>query len=74
MLSKVTSEICNYIINMPDDEIFPIEEVKIDIPEKANIYKSIVCDKCGELTIEHRLKKYGKERVCIQCYESLKNK
>ncbi len=74
LLSKVTSEICNYIINMPDDEIFSIEEVKIDIPEKANIYKSIVCDKCGELTNEHRLKKYGKERVCIPCYESLKNK
>ena len=36
------------ILDMPDDELFKIEHVKIEIPEEARIFQSIKCAKCGE--------------------------
>jgi len=42
------------ILDMPDDELFKIEHVKIEIPEEARIFQSIKCAKCGELVAEHR--------------------
>ncbi|MBZ9570752.1 formylmethanofuran dehydrogenase [Methanobrevibacter sp. TMH8] len=80
-LKIITKEVCDYIINMPNEEIFSIKEVEIAPIEKANIYKSIICDNCGELTAEHRIKEYKDKneykdkKLCIPCYEEeLKNK
>ncbi len=70
LLQKLTSEICDYIINMPDEDIFSIEEVEIDIPEKANIYETLICDECGETTSKHRIKDYDKKNLCIPCYNN----
>lgn len=72
LLQKLTSEICDYIINMPDEDIFFIEEVEIDIPEKANIYETLICDECGEMTSKHRIKDYNKKNLCIPCHNNLK--
>lgn len=72
-LEKITNEVCNSIINMDNDEIFLIKEIKIDLPKKANIYQSLVCDNCEELTAEHRIKKYNNMKLCIPCFEKLNN-
>lgn len=73
-LKIITKEVCEYIINMPDDKIFSITNVEMPSIEKASIYKSLICDNCGEQTAEHRIKKYEDEKLCIPCYEKLKKK
>lgn len=43
------------------------------VPEKANIYKSIVFNSCRKLISEHRIKNYQNKNLCISCYEKIKN-
>ncbi|HOI72460.1 MAG TPA: FmdE family protein [Methanobacterium sp.] len=57
------------ILDMPDDELFKIEHVKIEIPEEARIFQSIKCAKCGELVAEHRARVKNGEFVCIPCFD-----
>jgi len=71
-LKAITKKVCEDIINMEDSDIFSIKEVKMPKIEKAKIYKSLACDKCGELTAEHRIKELESKKLCIPCYESLK--
>jgi len=73
-LKIMTLEVCNYIINMKDEEIFSVKEVEMPPIEKAKIYESLECDNCGELTAEYRIQKYENKKLCIPCYEKLKSK
>jgi len=73
-LKTMTKKVCEDIINMKDDDIFSIKEVKVPKIKKAKIYKSLACDECGELTAEHRIKELESKKLCIPCYESLKTK
>ena len=54
---------------MPEDELFKIEYVDIEIPEKARIFGSVQCSKCGELVAEHRARVENSEFVCIPCFD-----
>ncbi len=56
------------ILDMPDNELFKIEHVEIEIPEEARIFQSVRCDKCGELVAEHRTRVENGEFVCIPCF------
>ena len=71
-LKIITKKVCEDIINMKDEDIFTIKEVKMPKIEKAKIYQSLICEECGELTAEHRIKEYENKKLCIPCYESLK--
>ena len=57
------------ILDMPADELFHIEHVKIKIPQKARIFKSLKCSKCGEFVSEHRARLENNKIVCIPCFE-----
>jgi formylmethanofuran dehydrogenase subunit E len=57
------------ILDMPDNELFKIEHVKIGIPEEARIFQSVKCSKCGELVAEHRARVEKGNFVCIPCFD-----
>jgi len=57
------------VLDMPDNELFKIEELKIDIPEEARIFQSVKCAKCGELVAEHRARVENGKFVCIPCFD-----
>jgi len=57
------------ILEMPGEELFKIEKVKMKIPDKASIYKSVKCAECGELVSEHRARIKDGSIVCIPCFE-----
>lgn len=56
------------ILDMPDDELFKIEHVEIEIPEEARIFQSVTCAKCGDLVAEHRARVENGNIVCIPCF------
>ncbi len=66
---KQKDMITQKIMDMPDNELFQIEHVELDIPEEARIFRSIRCAKCGELVAEHRARVENGEVVCIPCFE-----
>ena len=58
------------ILEMPEEELFWIREVKIEPPEKAKVYPSLVCSKCGEGFMEPLGRVRNGKIVCIPCFEA----
>lgn len=59
----------NYILEAPFDKIFTITEVKFDLPEEARLFKSVICEQCGELAAEPYIRLDNDKKVCLDCYE-----
>jgi len=52
------------------DSLFSITDVIPDVPEKARIFKSIICEYCGESVMEPRARVRDGRYACIPCSES----
>ena len=50
------------------DELFDVKEVKITLPEKAKIFKSYKCEKCGEMAAESYTRLEDGKYLCIDCF------
>ncbi len=66
---KKKDELSKKILEMPDEELFKIEHVEIEIPQEARIFPSVKCSKCGEMVAEHRARVENGNFVCIPCFE-----
>ncbi len=58
------------ILEMPEEELFWMREVEIEPPEKAAIYPTIICSKCGEGFMEFLGRVRDGKIVCIPCFEA----
>lgn len=58
----------NYILQGPINELFKIEKVDIQLPEKARMFTTIICDSCGEGTPEHKMRLQEGKSVCLDCF------
>jgi len=65
---KKTNEVSQKILEAPTNDLFKIEHIEFEIPEKARIFKSVTCAKCGELVAEHRARVENNNFVCIPCF------
>ncbi len=65
-------DVSNEILEIPYKEMFHVEHVEVDIPEKARIFKSVKCSECGEMVSEHRSRVKNGKIVCIPCFKELK--
>jgi formylmethanofuran dehydrogenase subunit E len=52
-----------------DDEIFAIREVELELPGKARIFSSVICQDCGESVMEARARLREGQPVCPECYQ-----
>lgn len=66
---KGRQEIIDNYLNLPDEELFEIRHVNPDIPEKARIFNSVRCERCGEMVSESRARLQDGKAVCIPCYD-----
>jgi len=55
------------ILDATAESLFKIEEISPDIPPKAMIMESGICDFCGESTKIDLLRKMNDKEVCIVC-------
>ena len=58
-----------YLLNAPIDELFSCSEAEVDLPEKARIFSSVLCEKCGEAASEHTMRLQQGKRVCLACFK-----
>lgn len=72
-LEEIKNKTVDMFLDIPADELFKIEEVEIDSPLKAKIFKSIKCSNCGEAVSQHRTRVVDDNLVCIPCFESYLN-
>ncbi|MBC7129590.1 TraR/DksA C4-type zinc finger protein [Candidatus Bathyarchaeota archaeon] len=66
-LRKIWAEIGYAMSNLPEEE-FKIEEVKLKEIERAPIFESVRCEKCGELAMKTRVKFVDGKALCLSCY------
>ena len=64
---KRWSAVIEKILTMPIKELFIIQEVKPEVPERAKIFRSVQCSRCGEMVAEHRARVSDGKFVCIPC-------
>jgi len=58
-----------YLLNAPVDEIFSFSEPKFDLPETARLFKTVVCEICGEGAPEHKMHLQNGKTVCTDCFK-----
>lgn len=49
------------------EEMFEVKAATRQLPEKAQLFDSFVCDRCGELTGSRWLCQVGDEKLCAGC-------
>jgi len=69
---KRADMIAEKLMNIPEGDLFNVKHIeKTDVPKKARIFRSVTCQKCGELVSEHRARMENGEAVCIPCSEGI---
>lgn len=67
--SRRREESIRRLIEAPVEELFEVDVVDFEIPEEARIFASLICDNCGEPTMETRMVAREGRRLCIPCSE-----
>lgn len=57
------------VLEADPESLFKIEEISPDLPAKARIMESGICDLCGESTKVDLLRKINSKKICIPCAE-----
>jgi len=57
------------ILDLPGEELYDLKHIKPEIPQKARLFKSVKCAKCGESVAESRARVENGQIVCIPCFE-----
>jgi formylmethanofuran dehydrogenase subunit E len=50
-------------------DIFTVSEVHAESPQKAQIFRSVLCERCGEMVAESRARMQDGKIVCPPCFE-----
>jgi formylmethanofuran dehydrogenase subunit E len=56
------------ILHAPLEELFDFKEPAFLPPVEARIFKSIVCEECGESAPEHKMRLQEGKKVCLDCF------
>lgn len=68
-LKRLQQEKMDKMLAEPPENYFDVKHVKVDIPEKARLFGSVKCSKCGEMTAESRARVQNGGFVCIPCFD-----
>jgi formylmethanofuran dehydrogenase subunit E len=58
-----------YMLNASCEELFDFKRPNFNVPEKARLFKSIICESCGESTAEHKIRIMDGKKVCGDCFK-----
>jgi len=57
-----------YIMDAPLEELFRITPVKMELPEPTRLFRTVICEQCGEGTAEHMIRIQNGKCLCIHCF------
>ena len=66
-LSELWKELAFRILDLPDEEVFNIKRVTVEVPAYARIFDNVKCSMCGENIMEPRARVKDGKPVCIPC-------
>lgn len=60
------------VMNAPEDKLIKIGDIyQFDLHEEPHTFDGIICDECGEMTVEKYSKEINGKKVCQPCLEKL---
>ena len=65
-------EAFEYYQQCAPEEMFDIKPTTIRLPETARIFKSYICECCGERTASNWIRIQGDRKVCLDCFSTYK--
>ena len=58
------------LLEVPIDQLYAVRDVEVAMPHRARIHTSVVCESCGEPTMETRVHRFGGRELCHPCFEA----
>ncbi len=58
-----------FILNSRLEDIFEFKTPSYGLPDKARIFKTLLCDRCGEGAPEHKMRIMDGGVVCLDCFD-----
>lgn len=68
--SMSREETFRYYHDCNNDEMFDAKQARIDLPERARIFDSYICECCGESAAANWIRIQEGRKLCIDCYQS----
>jgi len=59
------------ILRMRPEEVFTVQEVPYDPPPSARVFRSVRCDRCGEMVSEGKVVPTERGGLCIPCAQEV---
>ena len=56
------------------EELFDVQDIDAPPVRPARILTSIVCDACGESTMESRIRLFEGKKLCAPCFQNVEQK
>lgn len=66
-LNELWRELAFRVLELPDEDIFDIKKITIDVPAYARMFGSVKCSVCGESVMEPRARLKDGQPICIVC-------
>ncbi|WP_019849269.1 FmdE family protein [Desulfitobacterium sp. PCE1] len=58
-----------YILTAPVEEVFEFKKPGFTVPKQARLFRTVVCESCGEGAPEHKIRLQEGKKVCLDCFE-----
>ena len=62
------------IMSAPLEALLACTEPEVTVPSRAHRLESLVCEECGEKTMESRTRRFGGRALCIPCFTKLEQR
>lgn len=59
------------ILETPEAHLLEIQPAELQPPRKVRQANYMLCDRCGELTLESHTRRLGGQTLCIPCFEGM---
>lgn len=73
-LAELRSDLQSRLMSLPLAEMFTLEELTFTPPRGARVLQSLVCESCGEETMESRTRRFAGKTLCLPCFEQVEQK
>jgi len=62
------------VLDAPEADLLDVRVVATPLPAQARIFRSLVCEECGESTMETRTRQFHGRVLCIPCFRALEKR
>ncbi len=73
-LTELRAKLQRMFLELELGDMFEVKELECPPPRPAAILQSLVCDECGESTMESRTRRFGGKTMCIPCFMKVEQK